>query len=129
MAEEWEDVILKFPSACIFLMESTYVRVAGKSEIPMGKTNAVKLEDKEILIANVGGNYYAIGNRCTHAGGDLAQGALEGNIVTCPRHHAKFDVTNGKVVSHPKMGFLHPKATDEPIYQVKVENEGVMVKL
>jgi nitrite reductase/ring-hydroxylating ferredoxin subunit len=90
---------------------------------------AVQLEGKEILIANVGGNYYALGNRCTHAGGDLSQGLLEENIVTCPRHHAKFDVTTGKVVSHPKMALFHPKAKDEPTYQVKVEDENIMVKL
>ena len=110
-------------------MESGYVRVAGNAEVPVGKMKAVKLEDKEILIANVNGNYYAIGNRCTHAGGDLSQGVLEGNVVTCPKHHAKFDVTTGKVVSHPKIGFLHPKAKDEPTYQVRVENGNIMIKL
>jgi len=110
-------------------VESGYVRVAGNAEVPVGKMKAVKLEDKEILIANVNGNYYAIGNRCTHAGGDLSQGVLEGNVVTCPKHHAKFDVTTGKVVSHPKIGFLHPKAKDEPTYQVRVENGNIMIKL
>lgn len=109
-------------------MESSYVRVAGKAEVPVGKMKAFKLEGKEILIANVNENYYAIGNRCTHAGGDLSQGVLEGNIVTCPKHHAKFDVTTGKVISPPKIGLFHPKANDEPAYQVKVENENIMVK-
>jgi len=110
-------------------VESGYVRVAGKAEVPVGKMKAVKVEDKEVLIANVNGNYYAIGDRCTHAGGDLSQGVLEGNVVTCPRHHAKFDVTTGKVVSPPKIGFLHPKAKDEPAYQVKVEDENILVKI
>jgi nitrite reductase/ring-hydroxylating ferredoxin subunit len=109
-------------------VESSYVRVAGKAEIPVGKMKAIKLEGKEILIVNVNENYYAIGSRCTHAGGDLSQGVLDGNFVTCPRHHARFDVTNGKVVSQPKMGLFHPKANDEPTYQVKVENENIMVK-
>lgn len=109
-------------------MESGYVRVTGKTEVPVGKMKAFKLEGKEILIANVNGNYCAIGNRCTHAGGDLSQGVLEGNVVTCPKHHAKFDVTSGKVVTHPKIGFLHPKAKDEPVYQVKVEDENILVK-
>jgi nitrite reductase/ring-hydroxylating ferredoxin subunit len=90
---------------------------------------AVQLEDKEILIANLNGNYYAIGNRCTHAGGDLSHGVLEDNIVTCPKHHAKFDVTTGKVAAHPKMALLHPKAKDESTYQVKVENDNIMIKL
>lgn len=107
-------------------MEPGYVRVAGKAEIPVGK---MKLVGKEILIANVNGNYYAINDRCTHAGGDLSQGVLEGNIVTCPIHHAQYDVTTGKVVSHPKMRLFHPKAKDEPAYQVKVENEDIWVKL
>jgi len=110
-------------------MESSFVKVAGKSEIPVGTMKAVKVEGKEILIANVSGNFYAIGQNCTHAGGDLSKGVLEGNVVTCPRHHAKFDVTTGKVVSHPKIGFLHPKAKDEPTYQIKIENENIMVKL
>jgi nitrite reductase/ring-hydroxylating ferredoxin subunit len=109
-------------------VESGYVRVAGKAEVPVGKMKAVKLEGKEILIINVNGNYYAIGNKCTHAGGDLSQGVLEDNVVTCPKHHAKFDVTTGKVISPPKIGFLHPKANDEPTYQVKVENENILVK-
>jgi nitrite reductase/ring-hydroxylating ferredoxin subunit len=109
-------------------VESGYVRVIEKIEVPVGKMKAVKLEGKEILIANVDDNYYAIGNRCTHAGGDLSQGVLEGNIVTCPKHHARFDVTTGKVISNPKVGFLHPKANDEPVYEVKVENENIMIK-
>jgi 3-phenylpropionate/trans-cinnamate dioxygenase ferredoxin component len=98
-------------------------------EIPVGKMKATKLDGEEILIANVGGNYYAIGFKCTHSGGDLSQGTLEGNIVTCPKHNAKFDVTTGKVVSHPKMGLFHPKANDETTCQVKVENENILVKL
>lgn len=110
-------------------MESGYVRVAGKSEIPIGKMKMVKLEDKEILIANVNGNYYAIANRCTHAKGDLSQGSLQDNIVTCPKHGSKFDVTTGKVISPPRVGLFHPKIKDEPSYQVKVENENIMIKL
>jgi 3-phenylpropionate/trans-cinnamate dioxygenase ferredoxin subunit len=110
-------------------MESNYVRIAGTQDIPVGKMKALKLESKEILITNVDGNYFAIGNRCAHAGGDLAQGTLEGNIVTCPRHHAKYDVTTGKVVSNPKVGPFHPKVNDEPNYQVKIENDNILVKL
>ncbi len=79
------------------------------------------------MIANVNGKYYAIGSKCTHSGGDLSQATLEGNIVTCPKHHAKFNITTGKVISQPKMGLFHPKADDEPTYQVKVENENILL--
>jgi nitrite reductase/ring-hydroxylating ferredoxin subunit len=81
------------------------------------------------LIANVDGDFYAIGNSCTHAGGDLSKGSLEGKIVTCPRHGAKFDVTTGKVVSGPKVLFLHPKIKDEPSYEVKIEGNEVLLKV
>jgi 3-phenylpropionate/trans-cinnamate dioxygenase ferredoxin subunit len=104
-----------------------FVKVAETSDIPVGKMKMVKLEEKEILVVNVNGNYYAIANRCTHARGDLSKGSLEGNIVTCPRHGAKFDVTTGKVVSGPKMLFLHPKINDEPSYEVKVEGKEVLL--
>jgi nitrite reductase/ring-hydroxylating ferredoxin subunit len=81
----------------------------------------VKVGDKEFLATDVNGNYYAMRSKCTHAGGDLSQSSLEGNIVTCPKHKAKFDVTTGKVVSGPKMTLFHPKTNDEPSYQVKIK--------
>jgi nitrite reductase/ring-hydroxylating ferredoxin subunit len=110
-------------------LKSDFVRVAGKEEIPIGKMKMVKFLDREILIANVNGNYYAIGNKCTHAGGDLSQGTLEDNVVTCPKHNSKFDVTTGKVVAPPKVGFFHPKIHDEQSYTVKVEGESVLIKV
>jgi len=109
-------------------LESGFVKVAEKSQMPSGKTKSVMVNGKEILLANVNGNFYAIGLKCTHSGGDLSKTILEGNIVTCPKHHAQFDVTTGKVISQPKVPFMHPKANDEPIYQVKVENESIMVR-
>lgn len=106
-----------------------FIKVAEATEIPAGKMKTVKFKDKEILIANVNGNYYAIGNMCTHAGGDLSKGSLEGNIVTCPNHKAKFDVTTGKVVSGPKIFFIHPKINDEPHFEVKVEGKEVLLNI
>lgn len=88
---------------------------------------AVKLGEKEVLIANVNGAYYAIGNVCTHAGGDLSKGTLEGNTVTCPRHKSKFDVTNGKVISGPKIPLIHPKIKDETAYSVKVQGNDILI--
>ena len=110
-------------------MELDYVRVADKSEIPIGKTKKVVVQGKEILVANVNGIFYAIGNVCTHERGDLSQGTLEANIVTCPKHKSKFDVTSGKVVSPPKIGLFHPKIQDEPVYFVKTENGDILIKL
>ena len=104
------------------------MKVAEKSEIPMGKMKMVTLNGKEILVANVGGNFYAIGDKCPHAGGDLSKGSLEGNIVTCPRHGSKFDVTTGKAVSGPKILFVRLTVKDEPAFEVKVDGNDVLIK-
>jgi 3-phenylpropionate/trans-cinnamate dioxygenase ferredoxin subunit len=106
-----------------------FLKVAEISEIPIGNLKMVKLEGKEILIANIDGKYYAVGNRCTHAGGDLSKGSLDGNIITCPRHGSKFDVTTGKVVSGPKILFLRPKIKDAPFYEVKVDGKEILLKI
>lgn len=107
----------------------TLVKVAETSEIPRGQMKVFKLAEKEILIANVNGNYYAIANRCTHKNGDLSKGSLDGNIVTCPVHGARFDVTTGKAVAGPKIAFFRAKTNDEPSYQVKIEGRGIMINL
>jgi len=109
-------------------MEAGFVKVAEKYELTTEKVKAVKVGGNDVLLTNVDGVFYAISLKCTHMGGDFSKGQLEGKIVTCPRHHAQFDVTTGKVVSHPKMALLHPKAKDAKTYEVKVENENIMIK-
>ncbi len=106
----------------------TFVKVAETLEIPFGQMKTVKLAEKEVLIANINGVFYAIGNRCTHRGGELAKGTLEGNIVTCPKHKSKFDVTTGKVISGPKVPLIHPNIKDEPAYAVKIEGKDILIE-
>ena len=106
----------------------SFVKVAETSEITVGKMKMVKLEDKEVLIANVNGNYYAIANRCTHRSGDLSKGSLDGNIVTCPLHGSRFDMTTGKAVSGPKIAFFRARTNDAPYFEVKIEGNDVMLK-
>jgi len=106
----------------------TLAKVAETSEIPPGQMKSFKLGEKEILIANVNGAFYAIGSICTHMNGETSKGTLEGNTVACPKHKAKFDVTTGKVVSGPKMLLIHPKIKDEPTYTVKVEGKDILLE-
>ena len=54
-----------------------------------------------LALFNLDGKYYAIDNTCTHQGGPLADGYLEGDVVTCPWHGAQFKVASGEVVSPP----------------------------
>ena|ERR1035437_911179 len=112
--EEWKKMVFE--------------KVVETQEKPAGEIKALKLGAEEVLVANVNGIYYAIGNFCTHEKGNLSMGVLQGNIVTCPKHKAQFDVTNGKVVSGPKMLFMHPKINDAPTYAVKVEGTSILLE-
>jgi len=110
-------------------VESGFVRVADKSDVGMGKMKKVTLDDREILITNVDGKYYAVDNLCTHFGGDLSEGVLEGNVVACPNHQAKFDVTTGRLVSPPVEALGRPDIEDLQTYLVKIEGQYLMVRV
>jgi 3-phenylpropionate/trans-cinnamate dioxygenase ferredoxin subunit len=104
-----------------------FVRVADKAELPANQMMIVVVGGKDVLLANVDGSYYAIANKCTHLGGSLAKGVLEGSIVTCPRHGSRFDVKTGKNVRGAKIGFIKMNVRDEESYAVKVEGADILV--
>lgn len=66
-----------------------------------GSCHLVKLSGADVAVFNVGGAFFATQSRCTHAGGPLCKGQLSGDIVQCPIHGARFNVTNGQVVRSP----------------------------
>jgi 3-phenylpropionate/trans-cinnamate dioxygenase ferredoxin subunit len=107
----------------------SFIEVAQVNEVPTGTMKSYSAGGKQILIANIDGKLYAINGVCTHAGGDLSKGKLEGKIVTCPRHGSKFDVTTGKCISGPKIVFLRFKAKDETAYEVKVEENRIKINV
>ena len=98
----------------------TLVKVAEKKDLPSGKAIAVEVNGKQIALFNVNNQYYAIEDTCTHAGGSLSEGDVEGTIVTCPWHGATFDITNGKVLSEP---------ASEGVKNYKVRIEGEEIKI
>jgi 3-phenylpropionate/trans-cinnamate dioxygenase ferredoxin subunit len=104
-----------------------YIRVADKAELPANKMIMVVVSGKEVLLANVDGSYYAIANKCSHLGGSLVKGSLEGSIVTCPRHGARFDVKTGQAVADAKIGFVKMKVKGEESYKVKVDGSEILV--
>jgi 3-phenylpropionate/trans-cinnamate dioxygenase ferredoxin component len=106
-----------------------FYEIAKIDSIAEGNMKTFKIQDKDILVVNYKGAYYAIGSKCTHLGGDLSKGILEENIVRCPRHGSKFDVTTGKCVLGPKIGFLKLKTPDEPAFEVKIEGGSIMVNI
>jgi len=110
---------------------------AGKTgEYQDGTKKKVTVGGIEILLARVGGEFYAVGNRCPHMGGELAAGRLEGTTVTCPLHGSQFDITDGHNVRWLKgSGFLAavgkvlkpPRAL--PVYKVRVDGDTIMIEI
>ena len=98
-----------------------FVRVASTTEIPQGTMKKIMLGNQQVLVVNVKDKFYAIGNVCTHMGGPLDQGILEGHEVECPWHGSHFDVATGQV----KRG---PAARPEPVYEIKVEGSDLKLR-
>ena len=78
-----------------------YYRLGSIEEIPPGERVFIEIGDIPIVVFNVGGNFYAIGDVCTHDGGPLGDGDLEDHQVICPRHGARFDIRTGEALTLP----------------------------
>jgi nitrite reductase/ring-hydroxylating ferredoxin subunit len=70
-------------------------------EIPDGDMRLVEVDGEAVAVANVGGEFHAFGDVCTHQQCSLSGGDLDGTVVTCPCHGSQFDVTTGDVVNPP----------------------------
>jgi nitrite reductase/ring-hydroxylating ferredoxin subunit len=98
-----------------------FVKVAETTDIQSTMMKAIEVAGENICLINVEGKYYAIGNVCTHEGGPLAEGTLEGYEVECPWHGSKFDIRTGKVTRPPAS---EPEST----YEVKVEGNDILIR-
>ena len=78
--------------------------VAEVSEIAAGKGHLVEVAGKQIAVFNLGDRFVAFDNTCPHRGGPLADGMVNGDIVTCPWHGWQFSCTNGKSTRNPAVG-------------------------
>jgi nitrite reductase (NADH) small subunit len=74
-----------------------YVTAARVGDVAPGTGKAVVVGEREIALFNVGGRYYALDNTCPHQGGPLAEGWLDGAVVTCPWHAWTFKLSDGKM--------------------------------
>jgi len=86
------------------------VEVAKAGDIAPGGMKFVKAGEREIVVCNCDGHYYAVDRRCGHMNGPLDMGSLAGTILTCPMHHVQFDITTGEALNHPI-----PEHFDEPL--------------
>ena len=98
--------------------------MAGKTaEVPPGKMIKVSVEGKEIMVANVDGDYCAIDDSCTHSGASLSEGKLDGCKVVCGWHGAQFDCKTGKLVKFPA------KIRDVAAYNVSIESDDIFLEM
>lgn len=100
--------------------EHPWRKVAEEQDLKEGVPVSAKAGKEEILLVRRGDRIYACGHRCSHYGAPLSEGLLSGHEVTCPWHHARFDVTTGSMTAAPALD-------DLPRYPVKVEKDGVYV--
>jgi len=98
-----------------------FVKVAETKDIQTSQMKEVQIDGQDVCIANVEGKFYAIGNVCTHEGGPLADGKLEGYEVECPWHQSRFDVRTGEATSPPA-------SESEPTYEIKVDGNSILIK-
>ena len=121
-----------------------YHKVAKLEDLPKGKMMRVKIDQTEVLIANVEEKIYAIYGRCGHMNAPLSMGELSGKVIECPLHKARYDVTTGKNITAPQMGGLTGlfvattgagKVTSEidtidlKTYRTKIEDDDILVEI
>lgn len=104
----------------IDLTDYSFYAVAKVEEIPPGERLFVEIGDVPIVVFNIAGKLFAIGDICTHDDGPLGDGDLDGHQIICPRHGARFDVRNGKVLSLPAV-------VDIPTYPVRITEDDIEV--
>jgi nitrite reductase/ring-hydroxylating ferredoxin subunit len=105
----------------VLVMNNDFVKVAATKDIQPSQMKEVEVAGEKVCVINVEGKFYAIDNVCTHEGGPLAEGTLEGYEVECPWHGSRFDVRTGEVINPPA-------ETPQPLYEVKVEDNNILVR-
>lgn len=101
-------------------MPAVWTKLASLKALPETGIRIVESGDLKIAICRAGTTVYAVEDKCTHDDGPLGEGELDGMLITCPRHGAKFDIRDGSVVRMPA---AFPVRT----FPVKVEGDDVLV--
>jgi nitrite reductase (NADH) small subunit len=101
--------------------EGKRVKVAEVGEVPEGEARVVEADGRTLALFNVSGTFYALDNACSHRGGPLGEGDLDGRLVSCPWHAWRWDVTTGRNANNP--------AVTMACYPVHAEPAGIFVEL
>jgi 3-phenylpropionate/trans-cinnamate dioxygenase ferredoxin subunit len=92
--------------------------IGKTSDIAPGTVRVFDVDGQAVAVANVDGQFYAFADVCTHDNGPVAEGELDGCVIECPRHGARFDITTGAVLSMPAV-------VDLPVYDLTVEGDDI----
>ena len=95
--------------------------VGKTSEIKHGQMKKISIDEKEVVIANFDGNFFAVDDTCTHAGASLSEGKLDDTTITCDWHGAQFDCKNGKLKKFPV------QINDLKLYKLVIESDDIFV--
>jgi len=102
-------------------LPADYTAVCTEADLAEGKPKKATANGTEVFLLKHGNAIYALGNRCAHAGGPLAEGKVEGDTVVCPWHGSRFCLRDGSVVNGPA-------TNPQPVLSVKIQDSQVMVK-
>ena len=97
-----------------------YVPVFNKDDLMSGEHIFVDIDDLAIVVFNIAGDYFAIGDVCSHDDGPLGEGQIEGYEVICFRHGARFDIRTGSANTLPAV-------IDIPAYPVRIEGDQIEI--
>ena len=101
----------------------SWIRVAPATEIAPGDYATAEVDGAFVAVFNVNGEYLAVEDVCTHDGGGLAGGLVEGDQVVCPRHGARFCLRTGRALTPPAYEPVRHYATRIAEGWVEVEGE------
>lgn len=104
------------------LSQYEFVQVVEECELQPGQRLLFEVDEQPIALFNVSGQYYAIGDICTHDDGPLGEGELDNYQLICPRHGARFDIRNGKALTMPAF-------VDTPWYPTRAADGWVEIGL
>jgi nitrite reductase (NADH) small subunit/3-phenylpropionate/trans-cinnamate dioxygenase ferredoxin subunit len=100
-------------------MATEFLKVAKIGDLDPGKGLIVVVKGTRVALFNCDGVYYAIRNQCPHMGGDLGEGLLQGDVVTCPWHGWRFSVKTGK---NPEAEVVGVRT-----FEVRVEGDEIFI--
>lgn len=97
-----------------------YLDIAPETELPNGERLFIEVEGKSLVIFNIAGQFFSIGDVCSHDDGPVGDGDIEDHNIVCPRHGGEFDIRTGQAVQLPAV-------VDIPAYPVRVVDGMIQV--